>query len=540
MKIHVPGSEAASFAPLVKEAEAFQESRDYRQALAAWDKVVSAVASGTFTQGGADQEAEARLVRADLALQLGRWPQVLEDGAAVDALGPKLGDRSLLIHARLLQARIHGYRGRYQDCERLLGEARDLAEEHGDPLDRALVYLELGGMHSKSGQLTAGQRELARARMLASGPVTDARSARVAVLLAMEDGLAAFRQGQTDEARRFYDLALSMSRQYLPRSQYEGDANRLLGIVASVQGGYVAALRNYLRAVELYRELGFVLGQVKVYGSIGQALLELSRVDEALSALNRARKLAGRLGAETEKAALYGKLGNIYREREEFDKAVECHLKDVELARRFGSERSLAFAFQNLGLSYRARGEADEARSYLNDSLERFLALGDRSRAARVRLDLAEVWLEQGHPQEADEQLQAARDYLDSGQSQPDRVRLLLLHGAMLRDLRRTTEAGRDLVEAMRLLGEQQPSALLAEAHYEMARLYQAMADSHQAVEHLKAALALARHLGLNRLVNSVVGLLEQINELELLRLIVQEVERDEGTGRRPPLPGRS
>lgn len=532
MKIHVPQEEGAGLLPLLEEARSHQERRDYRQALAAWDRIVLAVAEANYSRGAADQEAEVRLARAELAMQVGRWAQVLEDVERLEALGPGLQDQSLLVRARLMAARIHGYNGRYGESERILGAARELADAHGDSLDQALVYVELGALHNKIGQRGAGLREIQKGRLLAGQVVTDPRTAHLAILLGIEDGLSAFRQGQHEEARRFYEQALSIARQYLPKSQYEADANRLLGIVGTVQGRYVEALRNYLRAVEIYREMGALLGQAKVYGSIGQALLELSRVDEALFALNRARKLAVKLGADTEKATLYGKLGSIYREREEFDKAVEYHLKDVELARRFGNERALAFAFRNLGLSYRARGEGDEARSYLTEAMERFQALGDGARVGQLRLDLAEVWLDQGRFQEAEEQIRAAEERLESGQSPSDRARLHLLLGVMLRDLRRTTEAGRELMQALHLLSTQQPSGMLAEAHYELARLYQVTADSQQAVEHLKQAQGLARQLGLTRLTKSVVGLLEQINELELLRLVVSEIEREEGGAR--------
>lgn len=524
MRIHVPEEQRGALDAPLAEAQAHLERREFRQAATALDKAVHAA-----TGLPADPEAELRLGRADVAMQLGRWTQVLEDVDRVVALDGELADRMQFVRARLLGARIQGYYGRYREAERLLNEARDRVEEHGDRTDKALVYLELGGLHNKIGQQGAGQRELQKARLLAGDAVVDPRTAQVAVLLALEDGLAAFRQGKSDEAKRIYEGALSIARQYSPKSQWEADCYRFLGVVSSVQGRYVEALRNHLRALEIYKELGAQLGQAKVYGSIGQALLELSRVDEALFALNRARKLAVKLGADTEKASLYGKLGTIYREREEFDRAVEFHLKDVELARRFGNERALAFAFRNLGLSYRARGEGDEARSYLGECLERFQNLGDKARVAQVGLDLAEVFLDQGRPKEAEEEIAAARELMDANQATPELARLHLLHGIMLRELRRTNEAGRELVRAVQLLSGQQASAMLAEANYELARLYQLTSDNAKAVEHLKTALTLSRQLGLNRLTKSVVGLLEQINELELIRLVVQEVEREAG-----------
>ncbi len=532
MRILVPPDEAETFAPLVREAESCLERREFRQAAAAWDRALDGLLQGTFSSGASEQQAEIRLARAELDLQLGRWPQVLEDFEAVEALGPTLRDRSWLARAGLLAARVHSNSGRYRESERILVQALENTAGSENPLDRAAIALELGALHNKIGQHDAGMAELEEASALLGATIHDPREARLAASLASERGLSAFRQGRTEEARHHHEHALSIARQHLPRTTSEADGHRFLGIVASVQGHYVEALRSYLRALEIYREQGALLGQVKVYGSIGQALLELSRVDEALFALNRARKLAVKLGADTQKATLYGKLGTIYREREEFDKAVEYHLKDVELARRFGNERALAFAFRNLGLSYRARGEGDEARSYLSESLERFQTLGDHSRVAMVRLDLAEVWLDQGRFHEAEEQIQAAREPLEESRSQTELARLHLLHGAMLRDLRRTPEAERELKQALQILAGQQPSAMLVEIHYELARLYQMMADTHRAVDHLKMAQGLARQLGLNRLVKSVVGLLEQINELELLRLVVQEVEREQAIAR--------
>lgn len=540
MRIQVPPEEAEAFAPLLLEAETCLERRDFRQAEAAWERALEVLAQETFSSGAAEQQAEIRLARAELDLQLGRWDQAREDLTAVEFLGPGLKNPSWLTRGWLLEGRLHGYNGRYRESERVLTQALETVGEADDPLDRAAIALELGALHNKIGQHDAGSAELELAGALLGSVEHDARSARLAVMLACERGLSAFRKGRAEEARHHHEHALAIARQHLPRTTSEADGHRFLGIVTSVQGHYVEALRSYLRALEIYREQGALLGQAKVYGSIGQALLELSRVDEALFALNRARKLAVKLGADTQKATLYGKLGTIYREREEFDKAVEYHLKDVELARRFGNERALAFAFRNLGLSYRARGEGEEARSYLAEALDRFETLGDHSRVAMVRLDLAEVWLDLGRFQEAEEQILEARGPLEERRSQADLARLHLLHGALLRDLRRAGEAERAFQEALQILVGQQPSAMLVEIHYEMARLYQMMADSRRAVDHLKLAQGLARQMGLNRLAKSVVGLLEQINELELLRMVVQEVEREQAIARLSAAGGRS
>jgi tetratricopeptide (TPR) repeat protein len=533
MRLHVPPEEAEGFVPFIRQAESNRERREFRGALAAWDRALEALTGGAFSRGGADQLAWTRLARAELAWQLGRWDQVLEDAEAITALDGQLQEETgCLPRVWILASRIHVANGHYRKAEVLLERARDRLAQSPDPLARAQVALELGALHNKIGQHAAGQAELEEARSLIGERVEEPRAARAVVKLAIEQGLAAFRQGRSEEARHFNEHALSVARQHLPRTCQEADAHRFLAIVASVQGRYVEALRGYLQSLEIYREQGALLGQAKVYGSIGQALLELSRVDEALFALNRARKLAVKLGADTQKAALYGKLGMIYREREEFDKAVEYHLKDVELARRFGNERALGFAFRNLGLSYRARGEGDEARSYLSESLERFEGLGDHSRVAMVRLDLAEVWLDLGRFMEAEEQLEAARGLLEQTQSHGELARMHLLHGVLDRELRRTSEAERELTAALQILTSLQPSGMLVEIHFELARLYQVMADSHRAVGHLKLAQGLARQLGLNRLMKSVVGLLEQINELELVRLVVQEIEREQALAR--------
>lgn len=533
MRLHVPPEEAEAFVPFIRQAESNRERREFRGAMAAWDRAVEALARGSFSRGGADQLAWTRLARAELAWQLGRWDQVLEDAEAITVLDGQLQEETgALPRVWTLSSMVHVANGHYRKAEALLEQARDRLAQSPDPLERAPVLLELGALHNKIGQHAAGQAELEEARNLIGDQVEEPRAARAAVKLAIEQGLAAFRQGFLEEARSFTENALALARQHLPRTCQEADAHRFLAIVSSVQGFYVEALRGYLRALEIYREQGSLLGQTKVYGSIGQSLLELSRVDEALFALNRARTLAVKLGADTQKASLYGKLGTIYREREDFDKAVEYHLKDVELARRFGNDRALGFAFRNLGLSYRARGEGDEARSYLFESLERFAGLGDHSRVVMLRLDLAEVWLDGGHFMKAEEQFQAVRSLLEQAQPQGERARMHLLQGVLHRELRRTSEAERELTAALQILTSLQPSRMLVEVHFELARLYQTTADSHRAVSHLKMAQGLARQLGLNRLRKSVVGLLEQINELELVRLIVQEIEREQALAR--------
>ncbi|HXE73358.1 MAG TPA: tetratricopeptide repeat protein [Candidatus Nitrosotenuis sp.] len=504
---------------LLSTAQNFQEAGKYDQAVGCYSRALELVE-------GKDPRAESsvRLARASLLFQLGQWPGALRDCERIVGLaGP--GAVSEAVKARQLAAQIYAYSGEYALARQSLEQGVELATSQGSPGEQATVHFELGSILTKIGEAEQGRAHLDRARQLLGG-LQGPEAVVLQVRLHLEEGTAAFRQGRHTQARQAYEKAFELARRELSRSPLEAEVYRALGILASVQGHYLEALRSHMRALEIFRAARMSLGEGKCYSSIGQVCLELSRVDEAFLFMDRARQIFVRLGADAEVASLYGKMGIIYREREELDRAVEFHLKDVELCRRFGNRRALAFAFQNLGLSYRARGELEEARRYLQESRRRFEELGDQARAGRVRLDLAETWQSLGHPAEAEEELELAAASLE-GKPSPDLARLWILQGAICRQQHRYSEAGLKLMQAQSLLGPMPPSPLHAELHLELASLYTAVPEPPKAIDHLRQALVLARQMRQRRLAERAVKELDRLDQLELVRLLVDEVGRE-------------
>ncbi|HXE71315.1 MAG TPA: tetratricopeptide repeat protein [Candidatus Nitrosotenuis sp.] len=532
MKIYLGPEEQREVPELAALAQEHVEAREFERAVEVYGRILEILSESPARPGLYDQKASVRNARAQLFIQLGKWQEALEDIDRVLSNQAHLQDLAQLVRAQVACAQIHCNYGEYSEAIHNLEDALGVAEDKAGPLEQAQVHLELGTVFARIGEHQRGLDSLERACQLLEGQEQISEEARQVLAAAYtQRGLAAYRERALDQALAHYRKSLDILGPRAEDTRIAADTRRYMGILAASQGNYSEALRHHREALQIYRLIKYPLGMAKTYNSIGQTCLELSRLDESLFFMRKAHSLSLELGADAEIATIYGKLGNIYMQREEFDRAVEFHLKDLELSGRFGNYRALAFAFRNLGLSYRAKGDFEEALHYLRESLKRFEELQDQANSARVHLDLARVWLDRGRLSDAEEEVSRGRDILAEGGRGPEEADALLLLGCIHRMRGRAEEAEHEYLRVLAALASQEPSGRLAETHYELGQLYRETGRLAEASQQLKECIRLSKLLGIRRLLERSVSLLEKIDELELVNLLVDEVEHQMVTG---------
>lgn len=527
MKMYVSAGSHPEWVGLITLAENHARAFEFDRALELYDQALDLLPDEGAPIAQADQEAALRLARASLRVQLGQWRQAQEDLDRVASQAASVSDTSQIVRAHLLNAEIDSFHGDFSEAIHKLEKALQIARaEPCTATDRASTHLLLGTLYARIGEHEQGMAMLCTAADDLAGleSIDEAPAVRAGILL--QQGLDAFRRRRVDDARALYEKSLEISRRHLPDSCAEADAYRYLGVLDTLQGEHLKALRWHRKALRIYKLTRNPLGQAKVFNSIGQACLQVPRRDEALFFLRKARQICRQLGADAEMAHIYGKLGMVYLERDELDRAIEFQLKDVELCRRFGNYRALAFATRNLGLSYRAKGESEEAAHYLTESLQRFTELQDPVQIARLHLDLARNLLDQGDTYQAEIAVEKACEILVAPDGSPDLGVAHLLLGSIHHRNRQLVEAEHDYNRALRILDEH-PSAALAEANFGLGQLYYEMRSHGRATEHLKQTLRLCRSLNLRRLLERTVPYLERIDDIELVNLLVEDVEQE-------------
>ncbi len=497
------------------------------------------------------QICEVRCCRAELLVQLGRWDQAMED---IDRIIGRTGTdvpTEILIRAYICGAQVAAYYGDFTQAvsilESALEENRKLpnttseSKQPDSPKQEAIessIQLELGTIYARIGEIELA-RNCFNAIEIRIGRVdssTLSNSDRLVLAAShVQIGLSLFREGRLEEAKQNYLTTLRLCQAIENSTKLEADTYRYLGILCNTQGKNLESLRHHHRALRIYLNLKLSLGQAKTYSSIGQSCLDLSRLEEALYFTHKAEKISRRLGAEAEVAAIYGKLGNLYLQMGDYGRAVDFHLKDVEMCRRFGNYRAIAYAMHNLGLSYRKKGETNEAFHYLQESLSRFIELGDPLQATRLHLDLARTFLDRSRIQEAHGQLLLAKALIEKSPHNPHQGYFYLLQGTTARLDHQLAESQNALAQSLNHLQEQNSSGHLAYAHFELGMLTSELNQKSVALMHFKEALRVSRAQELRQVMIDCIQQIEMLDELELMQVLIEDVV----TSQRPTDSGR-
>lgn len=191
---------------------------------------------------------------------------------------------------------------------------------------------------------------------------------------------------------------------------YTADACNALGIVASIQCRWDAALGSYRQAIAAYHRLGHIYGLGGSYHNLGMAHRQLGRFLEADSNFERALSYlmaAGNVGfiatCEAERALVRSLLGDSEVGR----------LLAVRALRRFeeiGHAGGMANALKVLGVVTTHVGRNAEAREHFEKALQFATHSGDRLTEAEILEELAVLDAKDGNREAASERGGAASD----------------------------------------------------------------------------------------------------------------------------------
>jgi CHAT domain-containing protein/Tfp pilus assembly protein PilF len=131
------------------------------------------------------------------------------------------------------------------------------------------------------------------------------------------------------------------------------------------------------RARENARRCGAKAMLASALGNLGWCYLMLGDIDRAQDAFNRAEALSGQIGFRDNQQRWLGQLGNICMRRGDLDRAASYQLRAASLARETGDDAWLAIAFTNLAQISFHKGDLAAAKSYNDQALAIKLRLGD-------------------------------------------------------------------------------------------------------------------------------------------------------------------
>jgi tetratricopeptide (TPR) repeat protein/serine phosphatase RsbU (regulator of sigma subunit) len=228
------------------------------------------------------------------------------------------------------------------------------------------------------------------------------------------EGVAALGEAQRWRSQGQYDSALSRAQTALrifqekERSDYEGKAYNLIGIIHYAQGRYAKALESYQKALAIFERIGDQQGIANCYNNIGLIHYAQGRYAEALEAYQKALTIRERIDDQQGIASSYNNIGLIHRAQGRYAEALEAYQKALAIFERIGDLQVIAYCYGNIGNIHHNQGRYAEALEAHQKALTICERIGDQRGLAACYGNIGNIHADQGRYAEALEAHQKA------------------------------------------------------------------------------------------------------------------------------------
>ncbi|MFB7739821.1 tetratricopeptide repeat protein [Streptomyces sp. NPDC056112] len=221
----------------------------------------------------------------------------------------------------------------------------------------------------------------------------------------------------------------------------EGQALNSLGLALREVRRFEEAIEAHSQDLEICREVGDRRGEVRALNNLGIALREVRRFEEAIDVLTQATALFREVGDRRGEGQALGNLGTVLREVRRFEEAIEAHSQDLEICREVGDRHGEGQALNSLGIALQEVRRFEEAIDTHTQAMAVFREVGDRHGEGQALGNLGIALQEVRRFEEAiDAHTQAMAVFREVGDRRGEGQALDIL-GIALQEVRRFEEA---------------------------------------------------------------------------------------------------
>lgn len=171
-------------------------------------------------------------------------------------------------------------------------------------------------------------------------------------------------------------LALTAARSVGDRIA-EGRMLITLGIALREIGRNDEAIECYQQALAIWRAVGDRAREQVTMNNLGIAYFALGRFEDGLQSYERCAEIAREIGDRHTEAVVLNNIGLLHAERSRFAEGLSYYLRALEIRREIEDPYSEAILLNNIGEVYRGLLDFDSAVSYVDRALETFRRIGD-------------------------------------------------------------------------------------------------------------------------------------------------------------------
>jgi diguanylate cyclase (GGDEF)-like protein/putative nucleotidyltransferase with HDIG domain len=314
----------------------------------------------------------------------------------------------------------------------------------------------------------------------------------------MERGQVAELAGNRDEARTYYEAALSQ----LGRGDDPVQAATIIRWIArthATDAEFDAAMDCATAALAISQAIGDTAGEGHAVNV--QAVIHWRRadLDGAEALFLQARSAALRGGDRTLAAMTSGNLGIIAAVRGDLAEALHHYSVALEHHRALNRAVDMCMQLNNIGRLHTDLGRWQEAEQAYDEAVAISEEIGDRTKRIGLEINRAELWLTRGDLRRAGETANAALQLSEETGERAWAAEIAKLLGVLKRRTGVPVEAERHFDDAVKLAEAQHDLLLLAETLRERAELYRGQGRNREALQNLNRAHRLFEQLRAKR-----------------------------------------
>lgn len=207
------------------------------------------------------------------------------------------------------------------------------------------------------------------------------------------------------EAEKALDLAQEIK--YL---RGMGEAFRVMGIGYYYSNEAEKSIDNYLKALNIFQQLGDLQSEAKVYNNIG-VLYRDNDYEQSLIYLKRALVIAQALHDDMLMASLYLNEGTVYYRKKSYNQALDYYKQSKSLFKELKDSINLVKCTHNQGVAYFYLGQISKAKDLLLQANKEAKSRDLNETVASINLTLASIFIAENNYTEAEKAVEEGRIY---------------------------------------------------------------------------------------------------------------------------------
>lgn len=267
-----------------------------------------------------------------------------------------------------------------------------------------------------------------------------------------------------------------------------------LGNIANLQGQHQTALTYHQQQLDIARKLGDRAVEARALGNLGITHFHLGQYQTAIDCYQQQLAIAKAIENPQMSINANSNLGIVYQRQGHYQQALQHFQQQLETVEQLGDRARMGKLLTNLGNLYYAQGHLSRAQQCYQAALQIAQELGDRPASGRAQGNLGNVCAMQGNftaaIQHHQQDLTIAKELGDRSGELQALGNLGTAYGAAGQ-----YQQAIDCFQAELQLIAQTRSTSSAKPYYNLALIYEKLADLPLALQYCDRSIAESEHL---------------------------------------------